>query len=258
MKWLIRIGVIVFAIFCGIKAIPEEKANSGDKTSTSIRYVALGDSIAYGYGLRNRNEQSYVELIRKHLEGEYDAVYVSNFGENGMQSEDLLDILTNPERKEYKKYRATIKYADFVTISIGSNDLLHLIKIDLNMEQMIKNNGNQFDEACQRFANNFPKIIREIHKLNPDVKIYANNIYNPAKGVEMFSQVYPLAEDYIEWLNRGFYTSSDYVLVDIKKGFDKEKESMVNLSFKGREIDPHPSEKGHRKIAQMVLKAMER
>ena len=44
----------------------------------------------------------------------------------------------------------------------------------------------------------------------------------------------------------------------LKKCFDGEKESMVNLSFKGREIDPHPSEKGHKKIAQMVIKAMER
>ena len=51
MKWIIRIGVIMFAVFCGIKAVPEEKVSSGDITSTSIRYVALGDSIAYGYGL---------------------------------------------------------------------------------------------------------------------------------------------------------------------------------------------------------------
>ena len=54
MKWIIRIGVIMFAVFCGIKAVPEEKASSGDITSTSIRYVALGDSIAYGYGLSDR------------------------------------------------------------------------------------------------------------------------------------------------------------------------------------------------------------
>ena len=82
MKWIIRIGVIMFAVFCGIKAVPEEKVSSGDITSTSIRYVALGDSIAYGYGLSDRKEQSYVELIRKNLETKYDSVFVTNFGEN--------------------------------------------------------------------------------------------------------------------------------------------------------------------------------
>lgn len=93
-----------------------------------------------------------------------------------MQSGELLDILTNPERKEYKKYRATIKHADFVTISIGSNDLLHLIQLDLNMEEMIKRDAHKFDEACVQFAKTFPKIIREIRAVNPDVK-YMRTIF---------------------------------------------------------------------------------
>ncbi len=67
----------------------------------------------------------------------------------GCKAGELLDILTNPERKEYKKYRATIKHADFVTISIGSNDLLHLFQLDLNMEEMIKRmHINLMRHAC--------------------------------------------------------------------------------------------------------------
>lgn len=134
-----------------------------------------------------------------------------------MQSGELLDILTNPERKEYKKYRATIKHADFVTISIGSNDLLHLIQLDLNMEEMIKRmHINLMRHACS-LQKLFPKIIREIRAVNPDVKIYADNIYNPAKGIDAFSQVYSVADAYINRMNRGFYPSDEYVLVDIKK-----------------------------------------
>ena len=258
MKWIIRIGVIMFAVFCGIKAVPEEKVSSGDITSTSIRYVALGDSIAYGYGLGDRKEQSYVELIRKNLETKYDSVFVTNFGENGMQSGELLDILTNPERKEYKKYRATIKHADFVTLSIGSNDLLHLIQLDLNMEEMIKRDAHKFDEACVQFAKTFPKIIREIRAVNP-VNISIRNRIHLRKRINPLSRIINIVRIYFYIrMNRGFYPSDEYVLVDIKKCFDGEKESMVNLSFKGREIDPHPSEKGHKKIAQMVIKAMER
>ena len=111
------------------------------------------------------------------------------------------------------------------------------------MEEMIKRDAHKFDEACVQFAKTFPKIIREIRAVNPDVKIYADNIYNPAKGIDAFSQVYSVADAYINRMNRGFYPSDEYVLVDLKKCFDGEKESMVNLSFKGREIDPHPSEK---------------
>ena len=259
MRWkMVRIGVVLFALYCGFKAVPVERASSGDITSTSIRYVALGDSIAYGYGLEDREEQSYVSLIRKHLEKQYDSVFVSNFGSNGMRSEELLDILINPENEFYAKYRATIKHADIVTISIGSNDLLHLIKLDMNIESLIENGAEMFDKACRGFQKNFPKIIREIRKINPNVKIYADNIYNPAKGLAAFDDVYDVAEYYISLMNHCFYESEDYRLVDVKGCFDQEKDSMVNVSWKGREIDPHPSEEGHQKIAGMVIKEMER
>ena len=259
MRWkMVRIGVVLFAFYCGFKAVPVERVSSGDTTSTTIRYVALGDSIAYGYGLENRDEQSYVSLIRKYLEKKYDSVFISNFGSNGMRSDELLDILTNPENDLYKKYRATIRHADIVTISIGSNDLLHLIKLDMNIESYIKNGAEMFDNACRGFQKNFPKIIQEIRKIKPDVKIYADNIYNPAKGLTAFNDIYDVAEHYISLMNHCFYDSEDYQLVDVKGCFDKEKESMVNVSWKGREIDPHPSVEGHKKIAGMVIKEMER
>lgn len=255
---MVRIGVVLFALYCGFKAVPEERASSGDLTSTSIRYVALGDSIAYGYGLENREEQSYVSLVRKHLEKQYDSVCISNFGSNGMRSDELLDILTNPENDDYRKYRATLRYADVVTLSIGSNDLLHLVRLDLNIQELIEKGEEMFDQACRGFKKNFPKIICEIKKINPDVKIYADNIYNPAKGLMAFDDVYDVAEHYISLMNQCFYDSEDYQLVDVKGCFDKEKDSMVNVSWKGRELDPHPSVEGHKKIAGMVIKEMER
>lgn len=255
---MVRIGMVLFALYCGFKAVPVERSSSGDRLSTSIRYVALGDSIAYGYGLEDREEQSYVSLIRKHLEKKYDSVFVSNFGCNGMRSDELLAILTDPEKELYNKYRATIRHADIVTISIGSNDLLHLIKLDTDMEDLIANGEEMFDEACRDFRGNFPRIIKEILAINPDVKIYADNIYNPAKGITAFASVYHVAEHYISLMNQCFYDSEEYQLVDVKGCFDKERESMVNVSWNGREIDPHPSAEGHEKIAEIVIKEMER
>lgn len=258
MKWMVRFGVVCLALFCGFKAIPEETVGSGDLVSSTLRYVALGDSIAYGYGLKDREEQSYVSLVRKHLEKQYDYVITSNFGTNGMRSDGLLEILTNPEDKQYKKYRATLQYADVVTVSIGSNDLLHLVKLDLNMESLIENGQEMFQEACEEFQRNFPQIIKEIRKINPTARIYADNIYNPAKGLSSFGSIYDVAEHYISLMNQCFYQSDEYCLVDIKAGFDDTESSLINVSWKGREIDPHPSAKGHERIAELVIKEMER
>lgn len=236
--------------------MPVQYASSGDNVSTTIRYVALGDSIAYGYGLEDKEDASYVGQVRQYFEQRYDYVVATNFGENGMRSDELLDILTNPRNNKYRKYRATLLYADVVTISIGSNDLLHLIKLDFNMEEMIREGGGNFRQACQEFAVNFPKIIKEIRSINPHAKIYANNIYNPAKGLSAYANVYDVAERYINLLNKAFITSDEYDLVNIKGAFDKQKKSMINVSVKGREIDPHPSREGHKLIGEMVIKKM--
>ena len=87
--------------------MPVIQVSSGDNVTTTIRYVALGDSIAYGYGLENREEDCYVGKICQYLESQYDSVLLTNFGENGMRSDELLDVLTNPKNEMYKKYRAT-------------------------------------------------------------------------------------------------------------------------------------------------------
>lgn len=258
MRWMVRICVMLFALFCGYKATPEETVGSGDRISSTLRYVALGDSIAYGYGLQNPEEQSYVSLVQKHLEEKYDYVITSNFGTNGLRSGQLLDILTNPENENYRKYRATLRYADVVTVSIGSNDLLHLVKLDLSMDSLLENGGELFQQACQEFQENFPQIIKEIRTINPQTKIYADNIYNPAKGLSAFGSIYKVAEHYITMMNQCFYKSEDYQIVDIKTGFDNEENSMINVSWKGKEIDPHPSAEGHERIAELVIREMER
>lgn len=256
MKWWIRAGVLLFGIIMGLYRMPVFKVSSGDKSSSSVRYVALGDSIAYGYGLSDREKDSYVGQVGKYLEQKYDYVFEENFGTNGLRSEQLLDILTNPKNEQYNKYRATLKNADIVTLSIGSNDLLHLVRLDFNLQDYIQKGDRMFREACDDFAVNFPKIIRIIHSMAPRAKIYVNNVYNPCDGVAGFESVYRLAERYIDLLNESFRNNSGFILVDIKDRFDKVDESLLNMTISGREIDPHPNKKGHREIGSMVIQAI--
>ena len=73
MKWFVRCSVLIFAIVCGVKAMPVIYVSSGDNVSTTVRYVALGDSIAYGYGLDDPDNDSYVGKVKEYLEGKYGA-----------------------------------------------------------------------------------------------------------------------------------------------------------------------------------------
>lgn len=258
MKWWIRTGVLFFCIIMAFYRMPVCKVSSGDKGSDSVRYVALGDSIAYGYGLSDREKDSYVGQVGKYLGKKYDYVFEENFGTNGLRSEQLLDILTNPKNDQYNKYRATLQNADIVTLSIGSNDLLHLVRLDMDLKEYIEKGDRMFRQACEKFAANFPKIIRAIHSIAPKAKIYANNVYNPCGDLSGFEKIYQLAERYIELLNESFLSNSGFVLVDIKDRFDIVEESLLNMTISGRDIDPHPNKKGHKEIGNMVIQAIKR
>lgn len=253
MKWLVRILFLFLCIVGCLAAMPEVRVGSGDKVSSSVRYVALGDSIAHGYGLRNPEKDSYVGQVTQYLESGYDYVVTTNFGTDGMESEDLLDALTNEENENYRRYRATLKYADIVSLSIGSNDLMHLVKLNVNIQKYIENGDLIFREACEEFNANFRKIIQEINALAPQADIYANNVYNPAKGLPSYKKLYNPAEKYINLLNEAFLDTPGFTLVDIKKGFDNSNEKLVNMAWKGTQIDPHPSKEGHQLIGELVI-----
>ncbi len=256
MKWWIRAGVLLSAVVIGFWKMPVVKVGSGDKVSSSVRYVALGDSIAHGYGLPDPEKDSYVGQVGHYLEENYDYVFMANLGTNGLRSEQLLDILTNPDNNMYRKYRATLKYADIVTLSIGSNDLLHLVSLDRDLRDYIEKGDQMFREACSQFAVNFPKIIRAIHSISPEAQIYANNVYNPCGDLSGFANLHYLTERYVGLLNEAFCESGEYTIVDIKEEFDRTEESLLNMTISGRDIDPHPNKKGHARIGSKVIKAI--
>jgi|GEM_PF-3560038 len=94
--------------------------------SGRIPYAAFGDSISAGYGLDNQN-YNYVKLIEK----EY-SLRLVNYSETGMDSAGLLALLNT------SKCDATLKNAQLVTVSIGSNDLLQpLVTVIANIADIL-------------------------------------------------------------------------------------------------------------------------
>lgn len=69
------IVVLVFVIL-----VPCTTAKPGDYEYKIVNYVALGDSIAGGYGLEDVPKESYVGRVAAALEDRYGAVRLKNFG----------------------------------------------------------------------------------------------------------------------------------------------------------------------------------
>ena len=86
---------------------------SADKQEINA-ITLLGDSITYGYGLEE-NQHNYGWYL-----GEYYGAEVENLAQNGLTSEELIDMLETDDVQQ------AVKNADMVCLSIGGNDLLHI------------------------------------------------------------------------------------------------------------------------------------
>lgn len=260
--------VLVFVMF-----VPYSVTRSGDYENKIVNYVALGDSIASGYGLKDADAESYVGRITEALERQYGAVRLTNLGKNGLRSEELLEILTNPEYKQHDTYMAAIKNADLITLSIGSNDLLQYVSRETDLEEFKKNGEHLFSEACEQFGENIMEIIDVISVNAPQAQLFVNNIYNPCHdssfhiSEKILKNLDQLAEKYIAQINAGFESEKvqsvfnqknkgekkEYYLVDVKSAFENSSEKLINMVITWGDIDPHPNKEGHRVIAELII-----
>jgi len=88
-------------------------------SSTKLQYLALGDSIAEGYGLSNteKKDTRYSGIISK--QKSYDE---TNLAVSGMTCKEFYNIISTNST-----YQIAIQNADILTISIGSNELLDAV-----------------------------------------------------------------------------------------------------------------------------------
>ena len=151
---------------------------------TQADYVALGDSLAHGMNEVGAIGLGYTDFIAKTLKKEgLITSYSKDFAYSGYTTKKVLDDLRANVEKPitgfgYKSEKATIrtsiKNAEIVTLTVGANDLLPLLKeataTGISIEAIIKASTEAFT--------NYASILAEIKKLNPKVEIYVMGYYN--------------------------------------------------------------------------------
>ena len=149
-----------------------------------VDYVALGDSLAHGMNEKGGIGLSYADFIAQALKKDgFITSYTKDFAYSGYTTKNVLDDLKVDVEKpitgfgyksEKANIRTSIKDAEIVTLTVGANDLLPLLKESLesgiNMETIVKTST----EAMTNYA----EILTEIKKLNPKVEIYVMGYYN--------------------------------------------------------------------------------
>lgn len=198
-------------------------------------YVVLGDSIAYGSGLKNSQEACYGKIVAD--TNGYDYV---NHAVPGHTSTDLISLL------DYETVISDIIKADIISISAGGNDFLKNNPSDLIFDAALEDDYSGFGEISQMFYENFSQIIDKINLLNPDAVIIMQTLYNPQSGDlgilyqhgvdEINSKIHLYAEN-----NPG-----EIYVADVACAFGDDSKNIAKDGI-------HPSAKGNVIIAETIL-----
>jgi lysophospholipase L1-like esterase len=231
---------------------------------TSWDYVALGDSLATGYGAF----KGYVPRYEAHIETDTGvAVTRTNLGQNGWTSSQLLSALRNDPT-----FRRATREAEIVTWNIGGNDLRAARKSYKNGTCGGPDNQDCLQAAVAKLETNWDAITAEVLELRstrPTI-VRTMDIYNPYVRTDIVSNTWPydgrmgdmndfeVFKIYFGQVNSHIATTSNtkgvpyaqvYLAFNGTNG-DEDPKSKGNLSFDGI----HPNNTGHRIIADELRK----
>lgn len=207
-----------------------------------LTYIALGDSLTAGLGASETGYlrlQAFVPRLTTYLRNEYQ-VHVENHGIPGITSDQLLlYIQQGPGVKE------KLQEADLLTLTIGGNDLIQLLRTeDLNPEVI--------QSTIQQFGQIIETIISEIRRQNEDAPIYVMGLYSP------YDAGHPLHElgkqsisAYNQELSKRINTFNGVNFVSVYDSFLERGTQLTHIS----KNDIHPNDQGYEVIYNEFMKS---
>jgi lysophospholipase L1-like esterase len=186
---------------------------------------------------------------------------------SGMDTDGLLQALNT------WTYQAAIAKAQYISLTIGANDLLLPAVQKLtaladaaaegDVRTLLTGLGSVGDSLTNReaqelyaqrtehFKENWERIIARIRELNPTADIYVTNFYNPYSMLEYSLGPFSLhlgsvAQTYLDRMNAWLTESpsaGEYRVADIRDAGTNVCFSTRSLA--GLDLDPHPSAEGH-------------
>lgn len=214
---------------------------------TNKKYLALGDSITYGYLLDNPEEECFASLLAKKYDFE-----LTNEAVTGDKSKDLLAKLDNYNLDDY----------DVITLCIGANDVLREFIdkfLELSTTEMLEFMANvseneefnkKIDENLATLDNNLSIIMPKLKKSH--AQIYMMNVYNPYRKA-VLPTMGDIADPYMQKLNKVIEKyAKDVHFVNLYREFKNIDKSIINSQNPKTSYDPHPNAEGHKEIARIL------
>lgn len=193
----------------------------------NTHYLAIGDSLAAGYGAIPAT-QGYAYLL--YLGGAYDKITNTIFANAAVPRATSADVLA------FQVPQAAIFQPHVVTISVGGNDLLRILGGADPMTTLIQ------------FEANLDKILGGLHQTLPHARIYVSNFYDiPEITVNV-----PGGRAVIEQFNNSVAASAQRHgarVADVFSAFDGRTGLLLVERNGAGQFEVHPTNAGYRVMA---------
>ena len=205
-----------------------------------VYYLALGDSLTRGIG-DETNQYGFTGLLVNEIEKSPNvlSVELDNRGKNGRRSDQLLALL------ESGHYDEELKKASFITISLGGNDVMKIVKNDLfNLKP------SMFTDELPEFRERYDKIIRLIREQS-DAPIVLVGFYNPFSIIT--NEITPFEKIIHDWNGEieNMSKSMDKVcFVPVEDLFSTNVDMVYHTDFF------HPNANGYKSMAERIIETM--
>ncbi len=206
-----------------------------------IHYLALGDSLTQGVG-DEFNQNGYTQRLSEKLERwpAISSVQLDNRGKRGRRTDQLLALL------EKGHYDEELAQADLITITMGGNDVMKIVKSDI-----FSLRKEMFDAERGDFNARYEKIVAEIRARNSEVPIILIGFYNPFSIVT--DEVTPFESIIREWngdIELLANTDEYACFVPVSDLFETNEDMVYHTDFF------HPNAAGYEKMTERMAITM--
>ncbi|WP_262314586.1 SGNH/GDSL hydrolase family protein [Lacticaseibacillus parakribbianus] len=242
---------------------PHKVTLAGQTTAVKkLELTAVGDSLTHGVG-DETDAGGYVALIKTDLQatGDY-AVTTQNYGVTGDTSSQIQARID-----KQPKLQQAIKAADVLTVTVGGNDLMHVLQahfLDMSAKDVAQGNA--------AFQKRLKKLVTTMRGLNDTAPIYVFGIYNPF--YVYFPKLTAMTDSVTTWnkatqqtlaaLDGAYYVDIDSVLSKGGTTATKAAKSSLKQALSGS-ANPliftqdhfHPNNAGYAKMTSQLWAKMQ-
>lgn len=217
------------------------RAMNKNEDAESVQYIAFGDSLTRGIGDETKM-YGYSGRLAEILERwpAITEVELDNRGKNGRRSDQLLALLQKGH------YDEELPQADFMTITLGGNDVMKVVKSDL-----FSLKKEMFDKELMYFAQRYRNIIAEIRTRNSEAPILLIGFYNPFSIItDEYTPFETIVNEWNDTIQQIAIDDVNACFVPISDLFVTNKGMVYHTDFF------HPSASGYEQMTERIIEYM--